>query len=452
MMKVFFYTLGCRVNQYETDAVREQFIEAGYEITNDVASADICVVNTCSVTGEADRKSSQQLRKFGRLNPNAIICAMGCASGLREGKIDADIVCGTSDKVHLVEKVSQFIASKATPTHISNHVKPQVTTKDTYKEFGTVLSPEETRAFIKVEDGCDSFCTYCIIPYARGRVVSRNKLDCMKEIEYLASKGFKEIVFTGIHLCSYGKDRGEDIMSLLSLIESASLVEGIERIRMGSLEPMSLTDEFILGLSKIDKYCPHFHLSLQSGSDTVLKRMNRKYTAAQYETIVAKLRAAFPGMSLTTDVICGFPQETEQEFLETKAFVEKLAFSKLHVFPYSVRKGTVAAQMAQLPSGVGKQRTAVLNELSKELEQKYALTKLNQDVSILLEAYYEGDNCEPGYINGYTREYVHSRIYRINGQPVNQEVAGSLKGQVVVAKAHIAKDGALLIDNYSDII
>ncbi|HPJ81664.1 MAG TPA: hypothetical protein PL103_05535, partial [Saccharofermentans sp.] len=161
---------------------------------------------------------------------------------------------------------------------------------------------------------------------------------------------------------------------------------------------------------------------------------------------------AFPGMSLTTDVICGFPQETEQEFLETKAFVEKLAFSKLHVFPYSVRKGTVAAQMAQLPSGVGKQRAAVLNELSKELEQKYALTKLNQDVSILLEAYYEGDNCEPGYINGYTREYVHSRIYRINGQPVNQEVAGSLKGQVVVAKAHIAKDGALLIDNYSDII
>lgn len=445
MITVHFYTLGCRVNQYETDAVRELFLDKGFSIIDDCTKADVCVINTCTVTGEADRKSRQQLRRAARINPNAIICAMGCASEMSSGSFDADIICGTKDKASLPDKVLEFIKLKKEITHTTSHTRPEVTKKDSYRDFGTVLSPEGTRAFVKIEDGCNNFCSYCIIPFARGRVCSRSLQNTMDEVNFLAKSGFKEIVFTGIHLCSYGKDRGEDIMSLLELLKQTNAVQGIKRIRLGSLEPMSLTEDFLQGLASIDKLCPHFHLSLQSGSDTVLKRMNRKYTSVQYRQRVELLRQIFPHMSLTTDVICGFPGESEEEFLQTKSFVEELRFSKLHVFPYSVREGTVAAGMKQLKTGISNARTAVLNSFSKKAEETFATSFVGQEVEVLLEALHE--DSRGAYISGYTREYVHAQIRSVDGVKVTSDSFAGLKGQIVVGKPENSGENYLIMQN-----
>ena len=405
-MNVYFYTLGCRVNQYETDAVRQAFIEAGYEIISEPSDADVVVVNTCTVTSEADRKSRQQLRRMARLSPKAVICAMGCSTEMSEGEVDADVVCGTKDKHLLISKVQEFISSGK--EHIHKGLRDDITEEDGYAEFGTVLSPEASRAYIKIEDGCNNFCTYCIIPYARGRVVSREEDNILSEVKDLASKGIHEVCITGIHLCSYGKDRGEDIMSLYSLIDKIGKIEGIDRISLGSLEPKSLTDEFLNALSTQDKLCRHFHLSLQSGSDTVLKRMNRHYDTAEFLEVTGKLRSLFPDMSLTTDIICGFPEETEDEFSETLEFVRKAGFNKVHVFPYSLRKGTKAAAMPQVPTNIARERAGRLISLSDELEKEFTASFIGKDVEVMVEASEVKDG--KVYLKGYTNEYVYSRI------------------------------------------
>ena len=408
-MKVYFLTLGCRVNQYETDAARRLFLDNGYENVDSPEEADVCIVNTCSVTGEADRKSSQMLRRMAKNNPDAVIVAMGCASELKNGEVPADIVIGTRDKNTVVTKVEEFFAHRGKElTHSASHVRPEVSKSDEYHDFGTVLSPEGTRAFIKVEDGCNNFCTYCVIPYARGRVVSRSEESCLKEAEFLVSSGFKEIIVSGIHLCSYGKDQGKDILSLLELLKKIDSIEGLERLRLGSLEPKSMTPEFIAGLKELKHLCPHFHLSLQSGSDTVLKRMNRKYTTAEYEDRVKALRAEFPDMSLTTDIITGFPEETEAEFNETIEYAKKLKFAKIHVFPYSEREGTKAADMPQMDMSIRKSRAKRLIEVSDELASEFASSMTGKETEILIEKIEEkdGKTIAEGYTGNYVRAFA----------------------------------------------
>lgn len=418
-MKVYFLTLGCRVNQYETDAARRLFLDSGYENAELPEEADICIVNTCSVTGEADRKSYQMLRRMAGKNPGAVIVAMGCSTEISDGEVPADIVIGTREKNTVVERVEEFIARRrdASLDHKTTHERPAVSTSDVYHDFGTVLSPEGTRAFIKVEDGCNNFCTYCIIPYARGRVVSRSAGSCIKEAEFLAGNGFKELVVSGIHLCSYGKDLGQDIMSLLDMIQRIDDIPGIERLRLGSLEPKSMTPEFISGLKSLNHLCPHFHLSLQSGSDTVLKRMNRNYTTAEYEDRVKALRTEFPYMSLTTDLIAGFPGETEEEFSETLAFAEKLGFAKIHVFPYSVREGTKAAGMPQLDMSIRKARAKRLIEVSDKLASDFALSMIGRNEEILIEKTVEknGKKFAEGYTTNYIRTFVEGADFSRGG-------------------------------------
>lgn len=408
-MKVYFLTLGCRVNQYETDAARRLFLDNGHENADSPEEADVCIVNTCSVTGEADRKSSQMLRRMAKNNPDAVIVAMGCASELKNGEVPADIVIGTRDKNTVVTRVEEFFAHRGKElTHSASHVRPEVSKTDEYHDFGTVLSPEGTRAFIKVEDGCNNFCTFCVIPYARGRVVSRSEESCLKEAEFLVSSGFKEIIVSGIHLCSYGKDLGKDILSLLELLKKIDSIEGLERLRLGSLEPKSMTPEFISGLKELKHLCPHFHLSLQSGSDTVLKRMNRKYTTAEYEDRVKALRAEFPDMSLTTDIITGFPEETEEEFEETIGFAKKVKFAKIHVFPYSEREGTKAAAMPQMDMSIRKNRAKRLIEVSDELASEFASSMTGKETEILIEKIEEkdGKTIAEGYTGNYVRAFA----------------------------------------------
>ncbi|MBR3462888.1 MAG: tRNA (N(6)-L-threonylcarbamoyladenosine(37)-C(2))-methylthiotransferase MtaB [Clostridiales bacterium] len=407
-MKVYFLTLGCRVNQYETDAARRLFLDNGHENADSPEDADVCIVNTCSVTGEADRKSSQMLRRMAKNNPDAVIVAMGCSAELKDGEVPADIVIGTREKNTVVERVEEFFEhrEKKTLEHKTGHKRPEVSRTDVYHDFGTVLSPEGTRAFIKIEDGCNNFCTFCVIPFARGRVVSRSEEACVKEAEFLVQSGFKEIIVSGIHLCSYGKDQGKDISALLDVIKKIDQVPGIERLRLGSLEPKSMTPEFITGLKELKHLCPHFHMSLQSGSDTVLRRMNRKYTTSEYEDRVNALRSEFPDMSLTTDIITGFPGETEEEFEETIAFAERLKFAKIHVFPYSEREGTKAASMPQMDMSIRKSRAKRLIEVSDKLAAEFASSMTGREAEILVEKITEKDGQLTA--EGYTANYIRT--------------------------------------------
>ena len=439
-MKVYFLTLGCRVNQYETDAARRLFLDNGHENVDSPEEADVCIVNTCSVTGEADRKSSQMLRRMAKNNPGAVIVAMGCASELKNGEVPADIVIGTRDKNTVVARVEEFLAKRDNKEldHKTSHIRPEVSKSDEYHDFGTVLSPEGTRAFIKVEDGCNNFCTYCVIPYARGRVVSRSEESCVKEAEFLVENGFKEIIVSGIHLCSYGKDQGKDITALLDLLKKIDAIPGIERLRLGSLEPKSMTPEFIAGLKELKHLCPHFHLSLQSGSDTVLKRMNRKYTTAEYEDRVNALRSEFPDMSLTTDIITGFPEETEAEFAETIEFAKKLKFAKIHVFPYSEREGTKAAAMPQMDMSIRKARAKRLIEVSEKLEAEFSSSMVGNEAEILIEKFEEreGKLVAEGYTANYVRTFadVTGREFS-RGDIVKGFVTGSEKSSCFITIA-----------------
>lgn len=422
-MKVYFLTLGCRVNRYETDAMRRLFLDKGFEVTEDASEADCCVVNTCSVTGEADRKSHQMLRKMARLNPDAVVVATGCSAELADGAVDCDLIVGNREKNEIADRVLEYMKQQGKHEHTASHVRPEVTKKDEYHDFGSVLSPEGTRAFIKVEDGCNNFCTYCAIPYARGRVASRSFESCVEEAKFLADSGYKEITVSGIHLCSYGKDRGEDIMSLLKLLQAIDTVPGVERLGLGSLEPMSMTEEFIEGLADLKHLCPHFHLSLQSGSDTVLKRMNRRYDTEDYTERVRLLRKYFPDMSLTTDIITGFPGETEEEFEETCLFARKMAFAKIHVFPYSEREGTAAAAMPQMDMSVRKSRAAKLISISDELSAEFAAGMTGKTAEVLVET------VSDGIPEGYTANYVRTKI--TEGADVSEIRSGDIVKGVI---------------------
>ena len=404
MKRVSFYTLGCKVNQYETNGMTQKFKEAGYEIVdvNDDIS-DVCIVNTCTVTNMSDRKSRQLLRRVKEKNHQAIIVAVGCYAQVAKEELqkmeEIDIVLGNEEKKDIVNYIEEYFKQ--------NHKLIEVQDIASQKEFsdmGQITYTEKTRAVIKVQDGCNQFCSYCIIPYARGRVRSRKIESIIKEIEQIAQKGIKEVVITGIHIASYGKDfEKED--GLIELLEEINKVEGIKRIRLGSLEPKIITEEFMKRLIKLEKICHHFHLSLQSGCDETLKRMNRKYTTQDLTEIMERLRRYYPDVMLTTDIIVGFPGETESEFEKTYKFLEKAKFYKMHVFQYSQRKGTRAAVMPnQVDGNIKEKRSKELIEMSNKYQKEYNEKYIGKEVEVLFEEKEEINN--EIYYKGHTQNYI----------------------------------------------
>ena len=404
MNKVAFITLGCKVNQYETNAMTQQFVEKGYTIVEQHEKADIYIINTCTVTNMSDRKSRQMLRKVKEINPQAIVVACGCyvqvASEEVEKIKEIDLVLGNNEKRDIVEAVEKYINSlKKEENQRTTRIEDVMHQKE-FVEFGDVTYTEKTRAVIKVQDGCDRFCSYCIIPYARGRVRSRKPENILSEIQKIANENIKEVVITGIHIASYGKDFKEEYR-LIDLLEEINEIKGIERIRLGSLEPLLITKEFVERLSKLNKICHHFHLSLQSGCDETLKRMNRRYTTEQFKEIVKILRNTYKDVILTTDIIVGFPMETEEEFEKTYIFLKEIEFYKMHVFKYSPRKGTKAAQMkGQIDGNLKEERSQKLIELSNENEKRYNQSYIGKEVEILFEEE------KQGYYRGHTKNYI----------------------------------------------
>ena len=402
MRKAALHNLGCKVNAYETEAMQEMLEQNGYEIVPFAEGADVYVINTCTVTNMADRKSRQMLHRARKMNPNAVVVAAGCYVQAQGAKADdcIDIIIGNNKKKDLIAILDEHFAK-------IEEKEPQVELIDIahtheYEEMRVSRQAEHTRANVKVQDGCNQFCSYCIIPYARGRVRSRKMEDVLAEVHTLASNGYQEIVLTGIHLSSYGIDTGEN---LLELIRAVHQVEGILRIRLGSLEPRIITREFAEGIAALPKMCPHFHLSLQSGCNTTLKRMNRRYTAEEYYEKCELLRGVFDHPALTTDVIVGFPGETEEEFRESKAFLEKVNFYETHIFKYSRRQGTKAAEMKdQVPEPVKTERSNQLIALGKVNKKAFEDRLIGQTVEVLMEEEIQRDS-ETWQI-GHTREYV----------------------------------------------
>lgn len=402
MKKAALHNLGCKVNAYETEAMQQMLENAGYEIVPFQEYADVYIINTCSVTNMADRKSRQMLHRAKAKNPDAVVVGTGCYIQTKEEEAlkdtAIDIVIGNNKKHELVERIEAFMKDHKDRDDVLdiNHEKQE------YEELFLSRTAEHTRAFIKVQDGCNQFCSYCIIPYARGRVRSRKLEHVVKEVERLAANGYKEIVLTGIHLSSYGTDLGDN---LLHLIQEVHKIDGIERIRLGSLEPRLVTEDFAKELSGLSKICPHFHLSLQSGCDATLQRMNRKYTAEEYAHACSLLRNVFDHPAITTDVIVGFPGETEEEFQITKEFLARIHFYEMHIFKYSKRQGTKAAVM---PDQVSEQektnRSAQLIELGEKMSKEFRQHYIGSTQDVLFEEENEIDGRT--YFTGYTREYV----------------------------------------------
>ena len=419
--KVALHNLGCKVNAYEVEAMQQLLEQAGYEIVPFEPGADVYVINTCTVTNIADRKSRQMLHKAKKMNPDAVVVATGCYVQTDEGKLEkdeaVDLVLGNNQKKNIVEVLAEYEAEHQKQAHI---IKINQTKE--YEELEISRTAEHVRAYIKVQDGCNQFCTYCIIPYARGRVRSRAKEKILQEVHKLAEAGYKEVVLTGIHLSSYGVDFPEEKKEdLLSLIKGVNAVEGINRIRLGSLEPGIVTEEFARELSAMPKVCPHFHLSLQSGCDTTLERMNRRYRSAQYKERCEILRKYFENPALTTDVIVGFPMETEKDFQASYEFVRDIHFYETHIFKYSRRHGTKAAQMdGQLTDAVKAERSDKMLELNEAREKEYEDTFLGKDVEVLLEE--EVDIQGKSYYLGHTREYVKVAVPKLEKYSVNQEL------------------------------
>lgn len=424
-MKAALHNLGCKVNAYETEAMQQILEEAGYEIVPFSEYADVYVINTCSVTNMADRKSRQMLHRAKKQNPDAIVVGAGCYVQTKEAQAlvdeSIDIVIGNNKKHELVPLLREYEASHRKMACVAdiNHEK------QAYEELSLSRTAEHTRAFIKVQDGCNQFCTYCIIPFARGCVRSRELPDVLQEIRTLAKSGYREVVLTGIHLSSYGVDNGE---SLLHLIEAVHELEGIERIRLGSLEPRIVTDAFAKRLSELPKICPHFHLSLQSGCDTVLSRMNRRYDTAEYEAGCALLRRYFEHPAITTDVIVGFPGETDEEFETTERYLERIHFYEMHIFQYSRREGTKAAAMPdQVPEAVKKERSEKLLALGHRMSEEFRRYYLGRQVTALLEEEFLYDGKR--YYTGYTKEYVKVAV-ETKKDLSNTFVTGTLKTQL----------------------
>lgn len=399
MKKVAFITLGCKVNQYETNAMIQEFIKSGYEVVESNEIADIYVINTCTVTNMSDRKSRQMLRRAKELNNDAIIVACGCyvqvAREEAEKIEEIDLLLGNNEKNKIVENIEKFIKEKQKQISIED-----VMSQKEFLDFGDITYTDKTRAVIKVQDGCDRFCSYCIIPYARGRVRSRKPESIVSEIKKISKHGIKEVVITGIHIASYGKDFKKEY-KLIDLLEEINEIQDIERIRLGSIEPLLITEAFVERLSKLQKVCHHFHLSLQSGCNETLKRMNRRYTTEEFEEIVKRLRKYYNDVILTADIIVGFPQETEEEFEKTYKFLEKIKFYKMHIFKYSPRKGTKASIMqGQIDGKVKEQRSQKLIKLSEYNQKEYNEQYIGKETQVLFE---EKKN---GYYQGHTNNYI----------------------------------------------
>lgn len=426
MKKAALHNLGCKVNAYETEAMQHLLEEAGYEIVPFTQKADVYVINTCSVTNMADRKSRQMLHKAKKNNPDSIVVAAGCYVQTSEKEVlndlSVDIIIGNDRKHDLVRLLEEYSLDSVNDT-----VDDINDGRHDFEELFIDQTKEHTRAFIKVQDGCNQFCSYCIIPYARGRVRSRRFENVIAEVERLAANGFKEVVLTGIHLSSYGVDF-EEATGLLELIQAVNAVKGIERIRLGSLEPKIVTEHFASELSKLDKICPHFHLSLQSGCDATLKRMNRKYTTKEYERGCELLRKYFVHPAITTDVIVGFPGETEEEFEQTKAYLEHIHFYEMHIFKYSKRKGTRAAVMPdqideQIKAARSEKLIALGHDMSKEF-RKFYIGK--NEEALFEEKAVIGDK---EYFVGYTKEYV--KVAKKTDENLeNQIVSGLISGML----------------------
>ena len=424
-MRVKFYTLGCKVNTYETEAMEQQFMTYGYDLSE--GNADIYVINTCAVTNIAERKSRQMIRRAKEQNPKAIIVVCGCYAQTSKEEIEkmpeVDIVIGVNEKTNIVKIMEEYINHNTNLVQVSD-----VMHQNNYLDFGTTTYTELNRAVVKVQDGCDRFCSYCIIPYARGKVRSRNPESVLREIAQIAQEGIKEVVITGIHLASFGKDfSNEDAKKyrqtfgynqnfksfdpkddlhtggfrLIELLEQINKVKGIERIRLGSLEPKLITKDFVARLSKLEKICPHFHLSLQSGCDKTLKDMNRRYTTEEFESSANLLRKVYPDVALTTDIIVGFPNETDADFEKTYEFLKKIKFYKMHIFKYSPKKGTAAIKMKnQVDGKIKEERSKKLIELSNKNQNEYNESYIGKTVKVLFEEY------KNGYFKGHTANYI----------------------------------------------
>ena len=412
---VAFYTLGCKVNQYETNAMEQQFIQNNYKIVDNTEKADIYVINTCTVTNMADRKSRQMLRRVKEINQSAVIVVCGCYAQVAKTELEqipeVDIILGINEKNKIVQIVEEYLASKNNIIEVAD-----VSKQKEFLDFGDVTYTEKNRAVIKVQDGCNMFCSYCLIPYARGRIRSRKIENVVSEIEKIAKQGIKEVVITGIHVASYGKDFENENIRLINLLEEINKIEGIERIRLGSIEPLLINEEFMKRLIKLEKVCHHFHLSLQSGCDETLKRMNRRYTTQQFRNIVECLRKYYEDVILTTDIIVGFPGETEEEFNKTYEFLKEIKFYKMHIFKYSPRKGTKAAQMKQQIDGAKKEeRSHKLIELSDENEKSYNKKYVGKTVEVLFEE--KKDN----YYKGHTKNYLLAYLSEENVKDIKIE-------------------------------
>ena len=426
--KVALHNLGCKVNAYEVEAMQQLLEKAGYEIVPFTEGADVYLINTCTVTNIADRKSRQMLHKAKKMNPDAIVVATGCYAQADTEKLKedtaVDLILGNNQKTQIVEALEEYEKEHAKQVQVIeiNHTKE-------YEELSISSTAEHVRAYIKVQDGCNQFCTYCIIPFARGRVRSRKIEEVLSEVKTLAAKDYKEVVLTGIHLSSYGVDfPKEERESLLSLIQAVSRVEGISRIRLGSLEPRIITEEFLEGIVKTGKVCPHFHLSLQSGCNKTLKNMNRRYSAQEYAEKCELIRKFYPAPALTTDVIVGFPQETEEDFEESEEefrmsrdFVDSIHFYETHIFKYSRRHGTKAASMdGQLTEAAKAQRSDRMLELHEIRAREYEEAMIGKKMELLLEEEIEIDG-RPWYV-GHSREYVRAVISKTDAHRVNDLV------------------------------
>ena len=431
-MKVHFFTLGCKTNTYESSAMGQSFIKKGYEIVKDKEEkADIYIINTCSVTNIAERKSRQMMRQAKELNPKAIIVACGCYAQVAKNDIakieEVDLIIGSKEKNKIVEIIEQYLKEKNKEILISD-----IMNENEYQDFESTTMTELNRAVVKIQDGCDRFCAYCIIPYARGHIRSRNPAKIIEEIQNIAKQGIKEVVLTGIHLASYGKDftdeklkeyrkqynyseeykkytPNDDLASggfrLIELLEQINKIDGIERIRLGSIEPKLITEEFVSRLSKLEKICHHFHLSLQSGCNETLKRMNRRYTTEDFRAICKILRAAYKDVIFTTDIIVGFPGETEEEFNQTYEFLKEIKIYKMHIFKYSPKRGTAATKFKnQIDSKIKDERSKILLELSDKNEIEYNETYINKTVTVLFE------EAEKGYFKGHTGNYLAVKV------------------------------------------
>nr|WP_307990158.1 tRNA (N(6)-L-threonylcarbamoyladenosine(37)-C(2))-methylthiotransferase MtaB [uncultured Niameybacter sp.] len=401
--RIATYTLGCKVNQYDTEAVVELFKKEGYEEVTFDEMADVYVVNTCTVTHLSDRKCRQMLRKTKKLNPNSVLVAMGCyaqAAG-EQIKIDVpevDLIVGTNKRNEMIDLVEKYKMNQEDYNYVGD-----IMDVEEFEELRISNMGEHTRAYLKIQEGCNNYCTYCIIPYVRGKIRSRKIENVIGEAKRLIEAGFKEIILTGIHVASYGKDLGNT--SLIEAIRAIHDLEGLERIRLSSIEPVVVTPEFLEAIKALPKLCHHFHLSLQSGCDTVLRRMNRKYTTQEYKESVEALREIWPDVAITTDIIVGFPGETEEEFNQTLQFAKEIGFAQVHLFPYSMREGTVAAKMKdQIDSGIKDERLKRLKEITLASQEDF----INQFIGTDMEVLFEKD--EMGKSHGYTSNYIKVEI------------------------------------------